>query len=134
MTNLLIASSFIFLTNSIATFYFNYYNYSLLFSGLTCSSIFFHYHTTIYTNVLDKIFIAGVVYHGGELLYKKTNEENQLYVGCIVITFVVSIFLFYYGYCTDNYCYHPDKCIGDKYHCAVHCISSLGHHMITFLY
>jgi hypothetical protein len=133
MTKLLIASSFIFLSNSMVTLYFNYYNYSLFFLGLHFSSILFHYHTTIYTNLFDKIFIVGIVYHGGELLYKKTNQENQLYVGCITSSFLITIFLFYYGYCTNNYCYHPDKRIGDNYHCAVHIITSLGHHMITFL-
>ena len=59
MTQLLIASSFIFLTNSIATLYFEYYIYSVLFGCLTITSIIFHYNTNIYTNLMDKIFIIG---------------------------------------------------------------------------
>jgi hypothetical protein len=73
MTQLLIASSFIFLTNSIATLYFEYYIYSVLFGSLTITSIIFHYNTNIYTNLMDKIFIIGIVFYGGHLLYKKTN-------------------------------------------------------------
>ena len=133
MTQLLIVSSFIFLTNSLSTYYFEYYNYSFLFGSLTITSIIYHYNTNIYTNLMDKICIIGIVVYGGHLLYKKTNNENKFYVGCIIFLFLTSIYLYYYGYCTNNYCYHPDKCIGNKYHCALHCISSIAHHMITFL-
>ena len=66
-----------------------------------------------YTNLLDKIFIIGIIGYGGNVLYKKINEENKIYVGSIIITFLLSIFLFYYGYCTNNYCFNPNKCIGD---------------------
>ena len=133
MSKLLVISSYIFLTNSIASLYCEYYIYSFLFACLTRTSILFHSNPTIYTNLLDKIFIIGIVGYGGNVLYKKINDENKIYVGCSISTFLLSIFLFYYGYCTNNYCFNPNKCIGDKYHCALHVISSLGHHMIIFL-
>uniref|UniRef100_A0A6C0BA44 Uncharacterized protein n=1 Tax=viral metagenome TaxID=1070528 RepID=A0A6C0BA44_9ZZZZ len=132
---LLLFSSFIFLTNVLTTFYKKYYIYCFLFFGLTITSIIFHYHTNIYTNLLDKLFILSVVFYGGYLLYNKskTDNQNQIYISLIVITFLLCIFLFFYGYYSNTYCYHPDKYIGNKYHCMLHLISSIGHHFITFL-
>ena len=40
-------------------------------------------------------------------------------------------FLFFYGYCTNQYCYDPQY--GNHYHCLLHGISSLGHHGILLL-
>jgi len=82
---------------------------------------------------MDKIFILAIVLYGGHLLYKKTNINNQYQVFLIILTFLTSIFLFYYGYCVNQYCYHPDKCISNRYHCMLHILSSLGHHWIIFL-
>jgi ABC-type multidrug transport system fused ATPase/permease subunit len=130
---LLIVSSLIFITNSLSAYYKNYFFYSILFFCLTITSVIFHYHTTLYTKIIDKIFILAIVLYGGHLLYKKTNINNQYQVFLIILTFLTSIFLFYYGYCVNEYCYHPDKCISNRYHCMLHILSSLGHHLIIFL-
>lgn len=132
---LLLFSSFIFITNVFTTFHKKYYIYCFLFFGLTITSLLFHYYTNIYTNLLDKLFILSVVFYGGYLLYSKSKIDNQnlLHILFIVITFLLCIFLFFYGYYSNNYCYHPDKYVGNKYHCILHVISSIGHHLITFL-
>lgn len=131
--SILMFSSFIFITNVISTFYKKYYIYCLLFFCLIITSLFFHYNSNIYTNLLDKIFVLAIVFYGGCMLYKKTTTYNLIRVLLIVITFISCIFLFFYGYCVKDYCYHPDKCVGDRYHSILHIISSLGHHLITFL-
>jgi len=130
---ILLYSSSIFITNVISAFYNKYYIYCFLFFCLTITSLIFHYNSNIYTNILDKIFVFAIVFYGGYMLYNKTTIDNQICVLLIVITFVSCIFLFFYGYCIKDYCYHPDKCIGDKYHSILHIITSLGHHLIIFL-
>ena len=132
-TNILLFSSLIFITNIFTTFYKKYYEYCLLFIVLTVTSLIFHYNSNIYTNVLDKIFILAIVIYGSYMLYSKSSNEKVFSISIIVITFILCIFLFFYGYCTNNYCYDSDKCVVDRYHCLLHCIRSLGHHIITFL-
>ncbi len=130
---LLVFSSFIFTTNRLTTCYKKYYIYCFLFFFLTITSLIFHYNTNIYTNILDKTAILSIVSYGGYLLYNKTTTANQNQIVLIVATFLLCIFLFFYGYFFNVYCYHPDKCVGNNYHVALHIISSLGHHLITFL-
>lgn len=131
--NLLIYSSLIFITNAITACYKKYYIYSLFFVCLIITSFIFHSNNNIYTNILDKFAILAIVIYASYILYNKIYTDKHILVILILITFILSIFLFYYGYCTNSYCYDPDKCIGDKYHCLLHFISSIGHHFIIFL-
>jgi glycerol uptake facilitator-like aquaporin len=130
---LLLASSFIFITNVLSTFYKKYYIYSFLFFCLTLTSILVHYSNDIYAKIVDKFFILTIVLYGGYLVCKKTTRDNQNKVFLITITFLLCVFLFYYGYLVNDYCFNPDKHIGEKYHFMLHIISSIGHHFITFL-
>ena len=131
--SILILSSFIFITNVLATYYKKYYIYSFLFACLTITSIIFHSNNNIYTNIIDKIFILAIVLYGGNMLYKKTTSDNHFNVFIIIFTFLCCVFFFFYGYCVKDYCYNPDICVGNNYHCMLHIIGSLGHHLITFL-
>lgn len=130
---LLLCSSLIFMTNICTTFYHTYYIYCFLFCCLTISSLMFHYNPNHYTNAIDKLCILAIVSYGGYILYEKTTLDNQSHVWIVVTTFVSCLFLFFYGYFVNDYCYHPDKNIGDMYHCILHIIGSLGHHLILFL-
>ena len=130
---LLVFSSLIFMTNVASTFYKKYYIYCLLFFCLTITSVIVHYHTNMWTKIIDKFFVLCVVLYGGWVLYNKITPDNIIEVFIIVNTFLLCIYLYYYGYYVNDYCYHPDKRIGDKYHSLLHVISSLGHHLITFL-
>jgi aminopeptidase-like protein len=131
--SILILSSLIFITNVLSTLYKKYYFYSFLFACLTITSLIFHYNNNIYTNILDKIFILAIVLYGGNMLYNKTTSDNKLNVLLIITSFLSCIFLFFYGYCVKDYCYNPNKYIANKYHCMIHIIGSIGHHLITFL-
>ena len=128
-SELLLCSSVIFITNVLSTYYYGDYVYC----GLTGSSLMYHYNTNIYTNIIDKVCILGVVSYGGYVVYNKITPEKILHVSFAVFLFTVTIFLFFYGYCVNDYCYHPDKCIGDKYHCMLHIVSSIGHHLVLVL-
>ena len=132
---LLQISSLFFITNIISSVYYQQYIYSLLFSFLTMTSILFHSMPNLYTNIIDKCAIGSVVCYGGYVLYSKirTIEVSYIQVSLIVSSFLMVIVLYLYGYCTNQYCYDKDVCVGDKYHCLLHTISSLGHHGILLL-
>ena len=132
---LLQISSLFFITNIISGVWYQQYIYSLLFSFLTMTSIIFHSMPNLYTNIIDKCAIGSVVCYGGYVLYSKINsiEVSVIQVSLIVSSFLMVIVLYFYGYCRNQYCYDVDKCVGDKYHCLLHVISSLGHHGILLL-
>jgi hypothetical protein len=133
--SILCYSCLVFITNAIAAFFKEYYLYSFLFFILTITSLIFHSNNNIYTNVIDKIAILSIVLYGSYILYNKTLLENRskIRIFVIITTFLLTLFLFFYGYCNNCYCYNEDKCIGDKYHSLLHLISSIGHHFIIYL-
>jgi hypothetical protein len=133
-------SSFIFLLNSILAFYYEYYVYAFLFLLLVCTSLIFHSTINIYTNLLDKISIFLVVLYGSYLFYTKLIVKvktdfiaTYIYAFFIINTFLITIYLFYYGYFTNNYCYSEDLELANNYHSLMHFISSFGHICIIFI-
>ena len=131
--DILFYSSFIFITNVVTAYSKQYYEYSFLFIFLFITSILFHSNKNIYTNIFDKIAISLIVFYGTYQLYFKTNHENYLFLIIIVSLFLLCIYLYTYGYYQRCYCYHEEICIGNLYHCILHLISSLGHHLIIFM-
>jgi hypothetical protein len=131
--SILLFSSLVFITNIVSAFYKKYYIYSLLFCGLTLTSVIYHYNTNMYTNIADRMLVSAVVLYGGYMLYKKSITNNRFNYYFIILTFLSCGFLYIYGYLVDDYCYHPNKFIGDIYHGILHIISSFGHHLIIFL-
>ena len=131
--SILFYSSFMYITNILAALICEYYIYSLLFVNLTITSVMFHINNTIYTNILDKIAFLAIVFYGALLVFNKFNAHNIGYVSIIVMSFILSITIFFYGYYNKKYCYDPDKNISDQFHCWLHIISSFGHHFIIFL-
>lgn len=125
--SILILSSIIFITNVLSTLYKKQYFYSFLFGCLTLTSLIYHYNTNIYTNIL------AIVLYGGYVLYNKIPSDNYIKMLLILISFFCCIFFFFYGYYIKDYCYHPNKYVGNNYHCMLHIIASFGHHLITFL-
>lgn len=131
--SILVVSSFIFITNVVSAFCKKYYTYCFLFFCLTITSIIFHYNNNIYTSILDKFFILAIVFYGGYMIYNKTTSDNQIYFLIVLIGFISCIFLFCYGYYVEDYCFNPDKYVGEKYHTILHIISSVIHHLIIFI-
>lgn len=132
--NILFYSSMIFVTNVYSTLYNQYYIYSFLFLLLTISSLIYHYPTkNIYANIFDKICITMVIIYGGVMLYDKTSLDNISYTLVVVLLFLFVNYLYCFGYCTEQYCFHQNKYIGDVSHAIIHITSSIGHHFITFL-
>ena len=133
--SLCVYSSFIFLTNVFLAVYYEYYLYAFLFLLLTITSVFHHTKESIYTNLIDKIAVYCVIFYGGFIFYNKYKEDqmNIIKPCLIILTFLSVVFLYVYGYLTDDYSFHLDINISQKYHSLLHLISSIGHHIIIVL-
>lgn len=129
----LICSSIVFITNMLTAYYKQDFIYSSLFFMLTITSVFFHSKPNIYYNIIDKISIFSVFLYGSYQLSRKISSEKTPLIMLIVASFLATIYLFFYGYWFQNYCFHEDKQIGDQYHALLHLIGSIGHHLIIFL-
>ena len=124
----------LFITNAINALVINNIVYSSLFTGLFITSVVMRMYRNIYTMILDKIIIGLVVLYGGKLFLDKLNTDgifkNLLLNVLILLTFLLTIFLYSYGYIVGSYCFGEN---GDTWHGLMHCISSVGHHLILFL-
>jgi len=121
-------SSFLFLTNVLIAYRYEYYLYSYLFIALFITSIIVHSHDIIITNIIDKLSLVSVVFYGGYMFISK--RPSLIKSVLIVSTFLTVIYLYSYGYYTHKYCFHEDKNTRQLYHPLMHLISSLGHHLI----
>lgn len=133
-------SSLIFLTNIFLALYYDHYFYAFLFLCLTVTSLAHHSYNTVYTGIIDKISVYAVIFYGGYIFYNKyTNDTNTKDIKdivkpiIIVGTFLSVVFLYGYGYLTDNYSFHPSDSVSQMYHSLLHIISSIGHHFIISL-
>lgn len=136
-------SSLIFVTNVFWALYYNHYLYSFLFLCLTITSIIHHTYNTVYTGIIDKIPVYAIILYGGFIFYNKyiitnikdnTNSSiTNIKAALIVSAFLSVVFLYTYGYLTDNYSFHPSHSVSQMYHSLIHIISSIGHHFIISL-
>jgi hypothetical protein len=130
-----IFSSFLFLTNALLNYYYKEFIYAGLFLGLFITSIIVHTNNTIYTNLFDKIFIASVVIYGGYIYFKKISQQQEHRWISILpfIFFILTIYLYIYGYLIKDYCFHKQEEIANNYHALMHLCGSIGHHFIVLL-
>ena len=130
-------SSIIFITNSFIALYYNYLVYSLLFFILVITSLIVHSNMNIYALVIDKIIIFAIAFYGAYVFFEKCKHitsTSQIILAIVTVyTFLATIYLYYYGYLNNIYCYHEDRCIGNLYHSLLHVISSIGHNIIVIL-
>ena len=136
-------SSFVFIINILVAFYYGYYLYAGLFFALLLTSLLHHSHYNLLTNIFDKIAIYCIVFYGGYLFYKKLKEyigskekftaKQYLLSAAILITFLSTIFLYYYGYLNTCLCFSDDQAQAYLFHTFMHCVGSFGHCCIVFL-
>jgi hypothetical protein len=132
-SNPLIFSSLFFLTNALVAFLKKYYLYALFFLILTITSLIFHSNNNVYTNLIDKIAILLVVIYGGYLLFQKMCAKYATTCFLIILTFLLVVYLYIYGYMNKMYCFSEDSSVSNAYHSILHLLSSLGHHLIIIL-
>jgi hypothetical protein len=129
--NLCFYSSFIFLTNVIVLFFLGYTFYAFLFLCLWLTSVLYHSNPSTKNYILDKISILGVVLYGGYLFLTKWDYISTETALIIILTFLATIFLYSYGYAKQIYCFDKNQERGQQFHCGLHLISSIGHHLIA---
>ena len=135
--NSCLCSSFIYLTNCIVAFLYDYYTYSFLFFMLFSTSILVHSNNNIYTLLLDKVSILCIVCYGGYLFYNSLTPfacdvTDKIMPTLIISTFIITIYVYYYGYMYNQYCYCEDTDRANKWHSFMHIVSSVGHHLILW--
>jgi hypothetical protein len=129
--NYCLYSCTIFLTNSILAYTYDEILYSILFFVLVLTSIFLHSSRTWVANILDKIAILGVTFYGGHLFF--TYPPKHIIISTFIyFTFFFTIYLYYIGYLTHQYCFHDDSDLANQYHSLLHMVASIGHHAILF--
>jgi cation transport ATPase len=128
-------SSLLFITNVVICYCYKYYLYSLLFFGLTISSLIHHSHKTLLSYWIDKFFVFSVVGYGGYVFYNKFSKNivNIHYSIITLISFLGTIILYYYGSLKKCFVFAEDINECDNWHQLLHLLSSLGHHFIIFM-
>jgi hypothetical protein len=130
-----IYSSMVFAINATVSYWYGYFLYSALFAFLLVTSVIHHSTKTIYTYLVDKLAVFCVIFYGAYLFYNKirTGNINWLLASSIVLTFLSTIYLYYYGYAHKKYCFASDAVEAELFHCIMHLVASAGHLMIVFL-
>jgi hypothetical protein len=137
INNILVFSSLVFITNVISGIYNKKYIYALLFLFLIITSIIVHSVNNIYTNCSDKIVIGAIIVYGIYCLfnnfYKNKVKQNIIPIIFIIITFLFTGYLYTYGFCIKDYCFHPKTNFSRTYHMLLHFICCIGNHFVIFL-
>ena len=138
-------SSFVFLTNVIVAYIYQYYIYAVLFGALFATSIVVHVNEhNLFTNILDKCVISCIVLYGGYVFFQKCRDgltrggEGEgggdiSIATMIVFTFLATIFLYVYGFFHGKFCFSEDVHVANMYHSLMHIVGSVGHHLIVLL-
>jgi hypothetical protein len=126
-------SSFIFLTNAIHFYICNDYYYASLFLLLFFTSLIYRIYKNTYLLILDKIAILAVVLYGCMIFYNKNDNNICITKSLIISTFLITIYIYCYGYIHKKYCFSKNTKKGEVYYSLLHCISSIGHHLIMIL-
>ena len=129
---LLFYSSFIFLGNAAAAFFKKFYLYAAAFLGMTATSLVFHWDPTPTKTRIDQMLVGAVILCGGRVFYSKWPVKKR--ISAVVLgTFLLTGYLYTYGFFTQQYCFHPEKVVSDRFHFLLHLIASFGHYWITFM-
>ena len=133
-TDITLYTSFLFLINTILAFFYNQILYSILFFFLFITSVLYRtLNRTEIVFMIDKFAILLVTIYGGYVFFYKFNKVSSYSSSFIISTFLLTVFLFYYGYLTDTFCYDPEPTYASRYHCLLHLISCIGHNLIIVL-
>jgi len=138
MGHVLVYSSLLFLSNFVAARYKDLKYYSTWFYLLTLSSVLVHgfFIESLVINIIDKFHIAGVCVNGGYLFLQKLSQKSFtktiIHSFIIVLTFLLVVYLYCYGYYQRRFCFDNDINVATKYHVLMHAIGSFGHHAIIF--
>lgn len=128
----LIATSFMLMTNILAAFFTKQYIYMVISAGLFLSSAIYHYIYTDIAKQIDKFFVYAFVIIGGYTFYTKygTETSNWYKIVSIWAFFIFSIVVYMVGQKYDCFCFDPIPYVATFYHGLMHVLSSFGHNLI----
>jgi hypothetical protein len=132
-------SSFVFIINVLVAIYNKHYLYAALFGALLITSLIHHCQYTLLTNIIDKIAIFSIVFYGGWVFYTKLLDtprpsNKQLILSFfVVLTFLSTVILYYYGYLNSCFCFCEDPVKSNLFHSFMHCVGCAGHCCIMVL-
>lgn len=130
-------SSLIFLTNIIIAYSYEDYCYSVLFFMLLITSLIVHSNDNVYTNLIDKAVIFCIVFYGAYIFFNKCKDINSIYhiIFSIIIvgTFLLTVYLYCYGYFYKKYCFCEDEENAKLCHSFMHLVGSFGHNFIVLM-
>ena len=128
-------SSFLFMTNIFAGWYYVEPVYTSLFTFLFMASILYHATYIRLVYLVDQLACGSVV---GYTLYTWTQllpssaYEVQLslaYISCLSYV----ILSYYCGQKFKKFSHHPNKTVGNYYHSLLHLAASVGCHSVLYL-
>ena len=138
MENSCMYSSELFGLAAAFAFYVGDSTYAAIFAVLSATSVAYHSNKTLTTNLIDKVGIVSLVGYGSYLLYQKcrsglTTTHQYVCVAVALSTFFLTNYLYLYGYCCDDYCFHADSIVANLYHSLLHLLSVMGHTAILVM-
>ena len=146
-----IASSFLFGITALIAFVHKQYFLSAVLFALSISSVIHHsqrlYHSDKYLfttslqehnkrNIMippvwgiDKILAYMAVFTTLYLFYQKVFTRKWTYEitvvsGLVVLGLSYIVYIWYYGYYVNEYCFHPIIYIAEKYHMLIHVVGA----------
>jgi hypothetical protein len=132
-----IYSSFVFILNTLIAFHYAYHLYAALFFALFCTSVAHHSAYNTYTLLIDKTAILAIFIYGAYIFHQKFTliQQHIQYIPAtiVILSFITTIYLYYYGYIHNKYCYYPHKHTANIYHSILHFIAAIGHIAIIIL-
>lgn len=130
--NSTVISSLLFGLNTLYLIPKNDHIYTLSFGALTLSSVIHHSFKNSLIGNIDKLFAFNIVIQGGMRFFPRI-YENLLLSSVVFLAFSGVIVLYIGGLLTESMCFHPNRCIGYRYHSLLHVCSCVGHLCITSL-
>ena len=131
----LVVSSLVYLSNAFTCWMMGKITYAKWFGALVATSLIIHTNNNIYTNIIDKVSIAGVVGYGGYTYLQRVWGKNKNILGVYLplATFITVCIFYVVGYWYQRFCFDTEHRIATRYHVLLHVISSIGHHVILLL-
>ena len=128
-------SSLFFLINTMIAHHYKYYSYSLAFLFLTITSLFHHYYDNNLTRQIDRLAIVIMLYYTILIFYTKFKNNKISFIHIIFYGIIYSIilFLFVYGYFTNQYCFDKNHTTACLWHSLLPLIASVSHIILILI-
>jgi hypothetical protein len=137
MVNSSIYSSFLFNINIIGGVYYKEEVYTLLFTYLLLSSLYYHTTYNSLSYYLDQIGCVSVVFYTFYMWITYLFFIRTLYQFTLALIYIVSlsyiIISYFYGKRMKYFSHHPNVVIGNYFHSLLHFSACVGSYSVLVL-